>query len=138
MLKSVKMVLTEYYHALQPFIISDDEIKVGDIVCELLTTGKWLPITIHTMNDIDSNRQKKVIATSEELGYIEYSETYAHDFGGVEFKQLIREIDLKDIEDILNNNGDCLIVMDEFLGDYCGYREIKYLNKKVIIHLKNE
>lgn len=138
MLKSVKMVLTDYYNALQPFIISDDEIKVGDIVCELLPTGQWLPMIIHTMNDINIHRQKKVIVTSEQLGYIEYSESYAHDFGDVEFKQLIREIDLKDIDNILNNNGDCLVVMDEFLGDYCGYREIKYLNNKVIIHLENE
>ena len=65
MLKSVKMVLTDYYNALQPFIISDDEIKVGDMVCELLTTGQWLPMTIHTLNDIDVNTQKKIIATSD-------------------------------------------------------------------------
>jgi hypothetical protein len=132
------MVLTEYYNALQPFIISDDEIKVGDMVCELLTTGQWLPMTIHTINDIDIHRQKKIIATSEQLGYIQYSEWYTHDFGGEEFRQLIREIDLKDIDNILNNNGDCSVVMDEFLGDYCGYRTIKYKDNKVIIHLKNE
>ena len=85
MLKSVKMVLTDYYNALQPFIISDDEIKVGDMVCELLTTGQWLPMTIHTINDIDIHRQKKVIATSEQLGYIEYTEWYTNEFDVEEF-----------------------------------------------------
>ena len=138
MLKSVKMVLTEYYNALQPFIISDDEIKVGDMVCELLTTGQWLPMTIHTINDIDIHRQKKVIATSEQLGYIEYTEWYTNEFDVEEFNTFIRSIDLKDIDGILNDNGECSVVMEEYLGDYCGYREIKYLNNKVIIHLKDE
>jgi hypothetical protein len=136
MLKSVKMVLTEYYNALQPFIISDDEIQVGDMVCELLTTGQWLPMTIHTINDIDIHRQKKVIATSEQLGYVEYTEWHSNEFGVEEFNTFIRSLDLKDIEDILSNNGECSVLMEEYLGDYCGYREIKYLNNKVIIHLK--
>ena len=136
MLKAVKMVLTDYYNALQPFIISDDEIQVGDMVCELLTTGQWLPMTIHTINDIDIHRQKKVIATSEQLGYVEYTEWHSNEFGVEEFNTFIRSLDLKDIEDILSNNGECSVVMEEYLGDYCGYREIKYLNNKVIIHLK--
>ena len=64
--KPVKMVLTQYYNGLQPFLISDDNIEVGDMVCELLTTGQWLPMTIHTENDIDVDRQKKIIVTSDE------------------------------------------------------------------------
>ena len=93
-------------------------------------------MTIHTINDIDIHRQKKVIATSEQLGYVEYTEWHSNEFGVEEFNTFIKELDLKDIEDILSNNGECSIVMDEFLGDYCGYREIRYLNNKVIIHLK--
>jgi len=138
MLKSVKMVLTEYYDSLQPFIVSDGEIQVGDMVCELLNTGQWLPMTIHTINDIDIHRQKKVIATSEQLGYVEYTEWHSNEFGVEEFNTFIRTLDLKDIDNILSNNGECSVVMEEYLGDYCGYREIKYLNNKVIIHLKDE
>lgn len=139
MLKSVKMVLTEYCDSLQPFIISDDEIVIGDMVCELLTTGQWFPMTIHTINDIDVNKQKKVIATSEQLGYVEYTEWYSNEFGVEDFNTFIRSLDLKDIDNILNNNGECSVVMEEYLGDYCGYREVKYLNNnKVIIHLKDE
>ena len=129
MVKPVKMILTEYHNVLQPFLISNDEIKVGDMVCELLTTGKWLPMTIHTQNDIDNDSQKKIIATSEELGYI-YSKK--------EVNSNIRLIDLNDIDNILNNGGECAIDMDEYLGEYCGYRTIRYKDKKVIIHLNDE
>jgi hypothetical protein len=133
MLKPVNMVLTEYYNALQPFLISNGKIEVGDMVCEQLTTGQWLPMTIHTLNDIDVNTQKKIIATSDELGYIAYGELSTD-----EFNTELRLIDLKDIDDILNSGGKCWIEMDEYLGDYCGYRVIKYKDKKVIIHLKDE
>ena len=136
--KPVKMVLTEYYNGLQPFLISDDEIEVGDMVCELLTTGQWLPMTIHTKNDIDVDRQKKIVVTSDELGYIAYSEWISNEVGFEEFYTRLRLIDLKDIEDILNDDGNCWLEMDEYHGDYCGYRTIKYKDKKVIIHLKDE
>ena len=129
MIKPVKMILTEYHNVLQPFLISNDEIKVGDMVCELLTTGKWLPMTIHTQNDIDNDSQKKIVATSEELGYI-YSKE--------EVNSNMRLIDLNDIDNILNNGGECTIDMDEYLGEYCGYRTIRYKDKKVIIHLNDE
>ena len=136
--KPVKMVLTQYYNGLQPFLISDDKIEVGDMVCELLTTGQWLPMTIHTENDIDVDRQKKIVVTSDELGYIVYSEWTSNEFGVEEFNMLLRLIDLRDIEDILNTGGKCWIEMNEHHGDYCGYRTIKYKDKKVIIHLKDE
>jgi hypothetical protein len=129
MVKPVKMILTEYHNVLQSFLISNDEIEVGDMVCELLTTGKWLPMTIHTQNDIDNDRQKKIIATSEELGYI-YSKE--------EVNSNMRLIDLNDIDNILNNDGECAIDMDEYLGEYCGYRTIRYKDKKVIIQLNDE
>lgn len=136
--KPVKMVLTQYYNALQPFLISDDKIEVGDIVCELLNTGEWLPMTIHTENDIDVKRQKKIVATSDELGYIVYSEWNSNEFAIEGYYTALRLIDLKDIESILNSGGNCWIEMDEYHGDYCGYRTIKYKDKKVIIHLKDE
>lgn len=136
--KPVKMVLTQYYNALQPFLISDDKIEVGDIVCELLNTGEWLPMTIHTENDIDVKRQKKIVATSDELGYIVYSEWNSNEFAIEGYYTALRLIDLKDIESILNSGGKCWIEMDEYHGDYCGYRTIRYKDKKVIIHLKDE
>ena len=136
--KPVKMVLTQYYNALQPFLISDDKIEVGDIVCELLNTGEWLPMTIHTENDIDVKRQKKIVATSDELGYMIHSGWISNEVGFEEYYEKLRLIDLKDIEAILNSGGNCWIEMDEYHGDYCGYRTIRYKDKKVIIHLKDE
>lgn len=138
MLKPVNMVLTEYYNALQPFLITNDKIEVGDMVCEQLITGQWLPMTIHTLNDIDVNTQKKIIATSDELGYIVYSEWINNEVGFAEYYDNLRLIDLKDIETIIKSGGKCWIEMDEYLGDYCGYRVVKYKDKKVIIHLKDE
>ena len=136
--KTVKLILTKYNETLQPFIISNDTIEVGDIVCELLTNGEWFPMTIHTLNDIDINRQNKIIATSEQIGYIVNSEKYPNDFGFEEVETSLRLITLDDIEHIINDGGECSIETDEFHGDYCGYRTIKYKDNKVIIHLKDE
>lgn len=138
MVKPVKMILTKYHNVLQPFLISNDKIEVGDMVCELLITGEWLPMTIHTQNDIDDDRQKKIIATSDELGYIVYGEWNSNEFSIEEFNTQLQLLNLNDIDNILNNGGECSIEMGEYLGEYCGYRTIRYKDKKVIIHLNDE
>lgn len=43
-------------------IVNDDEIRLNDIVAETLSNGKIELFTIHTLNDIDKDNQKKVIA----------------------------------------------------------------------------
>lgn len=45
----------------------DSEIKVGDIVVEKLLTGGYELFEIHTLNDIDKVRQKKVTHSTQPL-----------------------------------------------------------------------
>jgi hypothetical protein len=110
-MKKVKLVQSEDNRL---FIVSDDEIVLGDEVCELLTTGEWLPMMVHTRNDIDEQRQKKVIMYGDELGYI-YDD---HELSSVHY----RELSQNDIVEILGDDGDCYLEMSTFEGDYCGYR----------------
>lgn len=138
MVKSVKMILAEYNNEMKPFLINDEAIEIGDTVCELLVTDKWLPMTIHTINDIDVTNQKKIIATPDQLGYIVYNEWVTNEFGIKSFDYAIREIDSNDIDTIINDGGNCKIEMETYEGDYCGYRTIKYENKKILIHLNDE
>lgn len=42
------------------YTVVEEDIKVGDIVLERLTTGKYELFEIHTENDIDKNTQRKV------------------------------------------------------------------------------
>jgi len=136
--KKVKLVLalTINSETLNPYLISDDEIEVGDIVCESLLTNEYLAMTVQTINDIDNNTQKKVIATPEQIGYIGYDERFINEFYVEEYKTSVRLINDNDILNIINNDGICTIQMEVFEGDYCGYRKIKYLNNKVLINIK--
>jgi hypothetical protein len=110
-MKKVKLVQSEDNRL---FIISDDEIVLGDEVCELLTTGDWLPMTVHTPNDIDVERQMKIVMRGDEVGYI-YDD---HEFSSVHY----RKISQNDIVEILGDDGDCYLEMNTFEGDYCGFR----------------
>ena len=105
MVKSVKMILAEYNNEMKPFLINDEAIEIGDTVCELLVTDKWLPMTIHTINDIDVTNQKKIIATPDQLGYIVYNEWVTNEFGIKSFDNTIREIDSNDIDTIINDEN---------------------------------
>jgi hypothetical protein len=110
-MKKVKLVLGENG---QRYLISDDEIVLGDEVCELLTTGNWLPMTIHTLNDIDKERQKKIIMYGDEIGWVVDTETFS--------SRHFKEIEQSDIFEIIGNNGDCYLDMLTIEGDYCGVR----------------
>ena len=50
--------------------VDDSEIKIGDIVVEKLLTGKYELFTIHTLNDINRQTQKKVIRSTQPLELI--------------------------------------------------------------------
>jgi hypothetical protein len=70
--------------------VDDSEIKVGDIVAEKLLTGGYELFTIHTPNDIDKVRQKKVTHSTQPLEW----------FGGEiiflsEVKELIGVVDVE-------------------------------------------
>jgi hypothetical protein len=61
----MKMIkLTEEHYIL----VDDSEIKIGDIVSEKLLTGEYELFEIHTLNDIDKVRQKKVTHSNQPLG----------------------------------------------------------------------
>jgi hypothetical protein len=135
MVKSVKMILSEYNNEMKPFLINDDDIEIGDMVCELLTTGNWLPMTIQTINDLDKSKQKKVIAIPEQLGYVVCDNWVTNELGINSYDCNIREIDSTDVDTIINNGGNCKIEMITYEGEYCGYRTIKYNNNKVLIHI---
>ena len=48
------------------YILTDDsEITTGDIVAEKLLTGEYELFTIHTLNDIDKLRQKKITHSTQ-------------------------------------------------------------------------
>lgn len=107
------------------YLVSDDKIVLGDEVCELLTTGDWLPMTVHTPNDIDVERQMKIVMRGDEVGYI-YDD---HEFSSVHY----RKISQNDIVEILGDDGDCYLEMNTFEGDYCGFRIPHLIENKGVI-----
>jgi len=121
-MKKVKLVLGENG---KQYLISDDEIILGDEVCELLTTGDWLPMVVQTHNDIDTQRQMKIVMYGDEIGYI-YDD---HEFSSVHY----RKISQNDIVEILGNDGDCYLEMLTIEGDYCGYRIPHLIENKGVI-----
>ncbi len=46
------------------WLLSDDDIKVGDYVGEKLNNNTWMVMTIHNGNDLDLSRQKKIIGST--------------------------------------------------------------------------
>jgi hypothetical protein len=121
-MKKVKLVQGENDKL---YLVSDDNIVLGDEVCELLTTGDWLPMTVHTLNDIDVERQKKIVMSGDEIGYV-YDD---HEYSSVNY----RMISQNDIVEILGEDGDCYLEMNTFEGDYCGYRIPHLIENKGMI-----
>jgi hypothetical protein len=121
-MKKVKLVQGENN---SQYLVSDDKIVLGDEVCELLTTGGWLPMTVHTLNDIDVERQKKIIMYGDDIGYI-YDN---HETSSVHY----RKISQNDIVEILGDDVNCYLDMTTFEGDYCGFRIPHLIDNKVVI-----
>ena len=48
-------------------VVDDSEITTGDIVAEKLLTDKYELFTIHTLNDIDKQTQKKITHSTQPL-----------------------------------------------------------------------
>ena len=59
----MKKLSEEHY-----IIVDDSDITTGDIVAEKLLTGGYELFEIHTPNDIDEVRQKKVTHSNQPLG----------------------------------------------------------------------
>jgi len=137
MLKSVTMVLVEHASGVRPFLVSDDDIEVGDTVCEITASGAWFLATIQTSNDLSIAKQKKIVATPEQIGYLVYRENKTSDLHHPASFTSTRELGPRDIDLILERNGECAIEMETYEGDYCGFRIVKYNDEKVLIHLKD-
>jgi hypothetical protein len=122
------------FEIVKPFLISDEKIEKGDFVLETLNNGKYLPLTIQTENDLDIDKQKKIVALPEQIGkVIEYVEHENENSLWSSRKKV--NLNIEHINEILNNQGDCKIQMITFEGDYCGYRIPKLEENKIIIEI---
>lgn len=63
-MENIEKISVDGYYV---WVDKDAEIKVGDIVLEDLINGNYLIMTIHTLNDIDTEIQAKIMAASPEL-----------------------------------------------------------------------
>jgi len=128
-MKKVKLVLGENGES---YLLSYDDIVLGDEVCELLTTGEWSPLTIHTLNDIDKESQKKIIMYGNEIGWVIDTFDYETEKAIWDLRHH-REIEKLDIDAIFDNDGDCYLDMIIIEGDYCGYRIPHLIENKGVI-----
>jgi hypothetical protein len=87
-----------------------------------------------TENDLDIDRQKKIVALPEQIGkVVEYVEHENENSLWSSRKKV--NLNIEHINEILNNQGDCKIQMITFEGDYCGYRIPKLEENKIIIEI---
>lgn len=73
-----------------------------------------------------------LLATHTKIGYIQYHldhETETEIWSSIHY----RELTLDDITDILSNEGDCYLIMEEFEGEGCGFRQPKLKEGKFIL-----
>ena len=93
MQKLIKLSDTHY------IIVDDSEIKVGNIVCEKLLTGKYELFIIHTINDIDVKTQKKITHSTQPLEEVVWwqRETRKSKLGFDKIKQL----SLSEVEELI-------------------------------------
>ena len=92
----MKKLSEEHY-----IIVDDSDITTGDIVAEKLLTGGYELFTIHTLNDIDKVRQKKVTHSTQPLEW----------FGGEiiflsEVKELLGVVDVEKKAEKWHNSVD--------------------------------
>lgn len=137
MLKTVTLVLVEHINGKQPFLVSDDDIELGDTVCELTAPGAWVLAATHANKDSNLALQKKIVATPDQIGYLVYRDTAPAGWPDAESSTLTRQIGPNDISLILDRNGKCAIEMETFEGAYCGFRTVRFEDGKVLIHLKD-
>lgn len=77
--------------------VDDSEIKVGDIVAEKLLTGEYELFEIHTPNDIDEVRQKKVTHSNQPLENI----NFVDEAEGI-ITPKIKSLSLSEVEEAIN------------------------------------
>lgn len=114
--KLVQLIYAEDYlgESSKMFLVCDDPIQVGDGVCEKLTTGKWMAMTIHNENDLDLKNQKKILITEEQTGYFHdgYLTPQVGDLFNTK-QPIIRHLTQDNIDFILANDGKCFIEIEQ-------------------------
>jgi len=74
---------------LKGFIVtSDEQVEKGNIVLETLIDGKKELFEIHTLNDIDLERQVKIIAQQDQIDFSGLSEDEQKEIGWFDFERL--------------------------------------------------
>lgn len=96
------------------FVVDDEPIKVGDGVCEKLTNGDWMAMTIHNENDLDIKNQKRIVATSEQIGYFDsgYTTPQVGDLINT-VQPIIRDLTKDEIKSIFAKGGECYIAVEQ-------------------------
>lgn len=136
----MKKLSEEHY-----IVMGDSEIKVGDIVAEKLLTGKYELFTIHTLNDIDRQTQKKITHSTqpESLG-MGWMQSVQPLFLS-EVKELLGEVDVEEKADLWSIDINEVHPADSYIakkGYMKGYKESlednkerKYTEEDVISYL---
>jgi hypothetical protein len=124
----MKKLSEEHY-----IVMGDSEIKVGDIVAEKLLTGKYELFTIHTLNDIDRQTQKKITHSTqpESLG-MGWMQSVQPLFLS-EVKELLGEVDVEEKADLWSIDINEVHPADSYIakkGYMKGYKESLEDNKE--------
>ena len=93
---------------------------------------KLVKLKVLHNNDLIVVDGVNLLATHTQIGYIQYHldhETETEMWSSIQYRELTQH----DIEDILQNNGDCYLIMEEFEGDGCGFRQPKLKEGKIIL-----
>ena len=73
-----------------------------------------------------------LLAIHTQIGYLQYhlgQDTETEIWSSIQYRDLTSD----DIDDILSNEGDCYLIMEEFEGDGCGFRQPKLKKDKIIL-----
>jgi len=93
---------------------------------------KLVKLKVLHNNDLIVVDGVNLLATHTQIGYLQYHldhETETEMWSSIQYRDLTSD----DIDDILQNNGDCYLIMEEFEGDGCGFRQPKLKEGKIIL-----
>jgi len=93
---------------------------------------KLVKLKVLHNNDLIVVDGVNLLATHTQIGYLQYHldhETETEMWSSIQYRDLTSD----DIDGILQNNGDCYLIMEEFEGDGCGFRQPKLKEGKIIL-----
>jgi hypothetical protein len=98
-------------------VTSNEQIEKGSIVLETLIDGKKELFEIHTLNDIDLERQVKVISQQDQIDFSALTEEQQKEIGYfdvVNFSQKHKDLQLKSGKDLSHSISSMYGFMDGF------------------------